>query len=267
MSAYTLRVFTWLAAAGATAWLAATPAQAQLVAAGESGVVMGHVHVRASDVQAQKAFWAQLGGVEVSNGGLQMVRFPGVFIVLEQGTLSGGTIGSIMNHVGFNVKRMGDWLPRWREANIPMETPRPTQTYLMGPDSMRVEILEDTAQALPLRFHHLHYNQGAPLEIQDWYARVFGAVKGRRLNFDAADLPGVNLTFSSSPNPVVGTAGRVIDMVGFEVVGLEAFVRRVEASGVRFERGYQRMSGSRLATALLVDPWGTRIQLTEGITP
>jgi hypothetical protein len=257
----------WLAAAGAAACLAAPPTQAQLAMAGESGVVMGQVHVRASNIQAQKAFWAQLGGTEVVNGTLQMVQFPGVFIVLEEGTPSGGTIGSIMNHVGFNVKRMSDWLPKWQAANIPMETPRPTQTYLMGPDSMRVEILEDTAQAMPLRFHHLHYFQGAPLEIQDWYARVFGAVKGRRGNFEAADLPGVNLTFSNSANPVAGTAGRVIDMVGFEVIGLAAFVRRVEASGVRFESGYQRMGNSRLATALLVDPWGTRIQLTEGLTP
>ena len=54
-------------------------------------------------------------------------------------------------------------------------------------------------------------------------------------------------------------------MVGFEVSGLEAFVRRLEASGVRFERGYTRTG--RLATAVLVDPWGTRIQLTEGLTP
>jgi hypothetical protein len=261
------RVYGWLALAGAAAYLAAPPAQAQLATAGESGVVMGQVHVRASDMQAQKAFWAQLGGIETNNGALQMVQFPGVFIVLEEGTPSGGTVGSIMNHVGFNVKRMSDWLPKWQAANIPMETPRPTQTYLMGPDSMRVEILEDTAQAMPLRFHHLHYFQGAPLEIQDWYARVFGAVKGRRGNFEAADLPGVNLTFSNSANPLAGTAGRVIDMVGFEVIGLEAFVRRIEASGVRFESGYRRMGNARLATALLVDPWGTRIQLTEGLTP
>ena len=79
-----------------------------------------------------------------------MVQFPGVFIVLEQGRPTGGSVGSIMNHVGFNVKRMSDWLPRWRDAGIPMETPRPTRTYLMGPDSVRVEILEDTTQAMPL---------------------------------------------------------------------------------------------------------------------
>ena len=258
-----MRISTLLTAVGAVACLA-SPVGAQLVSPGEA-VVMGMVHITARNVDAQKAFWAQLGGVPVTNGALQMVRFPGVYVVLQQGTPTGASVGSIMNHVGFNVQRMSDWLPKWRDVGIPMETPRPNQAYLMGPDSVRVEILEDTTQTVPLRFHHLHYFQGAPLEIQDWYARVLGAVKGRRLNFDAADLPGVNLTFSNSNTPTVGTAGRVIDMVGFEVRGLEAFVRRLEASGVRFERGYQRTG--TLATAVLVDPWGTRIQLTEGLTP
>ena len=260
-----MRIATLLAAFGAAACGVAPQVHAQLAPAGESGVVMGQVHVTASSVEAQRAFWAQLGGTRVTTGGLELVQFPGVYIVLEQGAPTGGTVGSIMNHVGFNVKRMSDWLPKWREAGIPMETPRPTQTYLMGPDSVRVEILEDTTQTMPLRFHHLHYFQGAPLEIQDWYARVLGAVKGRRLNFEAADLPGVNLTFSNSSTPLAGTAGRVIDMVGFEVSGLEAFVRRLEGSGVRFERGYERTG--RLASAVLVDPWGTRIRLTEGLRP
>jgi hypothetical protein len=235
--------------------------------ADESGVVMGQVHVRGSNLEAQKAFWAQLGGIQVINGTLQMVQFPGVYVVLEQAAPTGGTVGSIMNHIGFNVKRMSDWLPKWQAANIPMETPRPTQTYLMGPDSVRVEILEDTTLTAPLKFHHLHWYGSAPLETQDWYARMFGAVKGRRGNFDAADLPGVNLTFQNSPAQLVGMAGRSVDMIGFEVRGLEACVRRLEGQGVRFERGYQRMGSSRLATALLVDPWGTRIQLTEGLAP
>jgi hypothetical protein len=252
---------------GVAACLAAPRVQAQLVMPDESGIVMGHVHVLASNVDAQRAFWAQLGGIEVMKGRTQLVQFPGAYIMLEAGRPTGGTVGTIMNHVGFNVKRMADWLPKWRAAGIPMETPRPTQTYLMGPDSLRVEILEDTTQAMPLRFHHLHYFQGAPLEIQDWYNRVFGAVKGKRGNFDAGDLPGVNLTFSNSPNPLAPTEGRVVDMVGFEVRDLEGFVRRAQANGVRFERGFQRDPATRLATAILVDPWGTRIQLTEGLAP
>jgi hypothetical protein len=260
-----MKMTTALAALGALTCLAAPRLDAQLASPGEAGVVMGQVHVTARNVDEQKAFWAQLGGRPVTKGGLQMVQFPGVYVVIQQGTPTGGTVGSIMNHVGFNVRSMADWLATWRDVGIPMETPRPTQTYLMGPDSVRVEILEDTTQSVPLRFHHLHYFQSAPLEIQDWYARVLGAAKGRRLNFDAADLPGVNLTFSNSTTPTVGTAGRAVDMVGFEVRGLEAFVRRLEASGVRFERGYQRTG--TLGTAVLVDPWGTRIQLTEGLTP
>ena len=49
----------------------------------------------------------------------------------------------------------------------------------------------------------------------------------------AADLPGVNLTFSGAPAPVVGTKGRALDHIGFEVKGSrEFFVRQLEARGI-----------------------------------
>jgi hypothetical protein len=262
-----MRILTMFTVACTAVCLASPRLEGQLASPAESGVVMGHVKVLTTNVDAQKAFWAQLGGTPVTNGGLQMVQFPGVFIVLEQGRPTGGTVGSIMDHIGFNVTRVSEWLPKWQAASIPLTNPRPTQVYLMGPDSVRVEILEDTAQAVPLRFHHLHWYHAAPLEIQDWYTKTFGAVKGRRGNFDAGDLPGVNLTFQNRPGTLAGMAGRSVDMVGFEVRGLEAFVRRLEGQGIRFERGYQRVPNSRLATAVLVDPWGTRIQLTEGLAP
>ena len=90
----------------------------------------------------------------------------------------------------------------------------------MTPDDARVEILEDTAISEPIRMHHLHWNVVAVPEKQAWYAKHFGAVPGKRGQFDAADLPGVNLTFAKVEMVNPGTKGRALDHIGFEVRGL-----------------------------------------------
>jgi hypothetical protein len=71
-----------------------------------------------------------------------------------------------------------------------------------------------------------------------------GAKGGMRGAFQAADLPGVNLTFSPSPEAVVGTRGRSLDHIGFEVRDLEAFCKKLEAAGVKFDRPYRSASRS-----------------------
>ena len=62
--------------------------------------------------------------------------------------------------------------------------------------------------------------------------KAFGAKPGMRGSFVAADLPGVNLTFSPAPAPVVGTRGRAVDHIGFEIRGLEAFVKTSGKTGL-----------------------------------
>jgi hypothetical protein len=93
---------------------------------------------------------------------------------------------------------------------------------------------------------------------------MFAAVPGKRGDNQAADVPGINLTFSKSPDPTVTTKGRVLDHIGFEVKGLEAYCKKLESQGVKFDRPYGKIA-SGLAIAFLTDPWGTYIELTEGL--
>ena len=72
---------------------------------------------------------------------------------------------------------------------------------------------------------------------------------------------------ASPEEPLIATEGRSLDRVGFEVKNLESFSKKLEAAGVTFERPYQRMGDSMLATATFIDPWGTTIQLTENLSP
>ena len=82
--------------------------------------------------------------------------------------------------------------------------------------------------------------------MKAWYVKTFGAVPGKRGNFEAADLPGVNLTFSGAPEPVVTTRGRSLDHIGFEVKDLENFVKKLETSGIKMDRGYTKCPHSAL---------------------
>ena len=49
---------------------------------------------------------------------------------------------------------------------------------------------------------------------------------------EAADMPGVNLSFSSSETQRLATRGRAIDHIGFDVEDLEAVVGMLAARGI-----------------------------------
>lgn len=248
---------------------APVPASAQLANPNSMGVSMGHVHLVGRDLEAHRKFLTALGGIPMKNGTLEIVQFPGTYVNLRQGEPKAGSVGSTVNHFGFLVKRMDDWLPKWKAAGLKMEPQtRPTQVYLIGPDDVRVEILEDQAIDVPIRMHHVHFFVSDPLALQAFYVKTFGAVAGKRGQFDAADLPGVNLTFSKADEPTVGTMGRSIDHIGFEIKNLEAFTKQLQASGIKLDREYQKSAAApTLMLAYITDPAGTYVELTEGLTP
>jgi hypothetical protein len=93
----------------------------------------------------------------------------------------------------------------------------------------------------------------------------FGGVTGSRIGQPAVQLPGINLAFAPSATEMVPTKGRVLDHIGSEIDGLEEFCKALEAKGIEFDRGYNEVPSLGLAIAFLTDPWGTYIELTEGL--
>jgi len=264
---------------------------AQLAAPNASGVAMGHLHYRVRDVEANKKFWIALGG-EVRSVRLQpdreivTLKFNDVLVMLEQGDSSGGTEGSIVNHVAFRVPS----LTQVEAAGLKVARLNgfPGVASTNTPEGERIELFENAATNLtftqdagfddaaakrhnrplivPIAFHHVHLYvpDGQVTAAKAWYAKVFGGVPGKRSNYDAVDLPGINLNFSAAPKPTVPTKGRMLDHIGLEVRGLAAFCKRLEAMGVTLDVPYQR-GPEGLGTARLTDPWGTSIELTEGL--
>ena len=73
------------------------------------------------------------------------------------------------------------------------------------------------------------------------------------------------MNFSLSPDPVVGTQGRALDHIGFEVKNLEEFCKKLEADGIKMAVPYSKVPALGISIAFFTDPWGTYIELTEGL--
>ena len=266
--------------------LYAQNASAQLTAAKDGPIVYGHHHLAVSDVGAAKKFWVDtLGGTAITlSSGTEAIRFPGVFILLRAQAPKGGSKGTTVNHLGFSVPDLPKALDRIRsggyrivtreEAIGPREiandiastTGGTSIAFVMAPDDVKVELVESRSQATPVALHHVHFFGSQPAEMQAWYAKVFGAAArpgGGQLV--SATLPGVMLNFSPATEPVAGTAGRAIDHIGFEVKNLEAFTKQLQASGITLNVSYRQVPKTEMFIAFITDPWGTSIELSEGL--
>ena len=274
-----------LAAMSALCVLAGAPvALAQLTAASQGPIVYGHHHLTVTSIDEHKRFWVDtLGGELITVGTLEIVKFPNVLVFMREAEPAGGTKGTTVNHIGFSVPSTRAMVETVRRAGYPIVTRAELppalavedglahiadqDTYIaftMAPDDVKVEFLENRAQTQPIALHHIHF-AGPVDEMQAWYVKTFNAVAGMRGSFQAADLPGVNLTYSPSDETPVGTRGRSLDHIGFEVENLEAFCRQLEAQGVTFDRPYTEVAALNLAIAFITDPFGTYIELTEGL--
>jgi catechol 2,3-dioxygenase-like lactoylglutathione lyase family enzyme len=266
--------------------ISTSPASAQILVANEGPVVYGHHHLAVSDVDAHKKFWADtLGGTVVRiSPTTEAVRFPNVFLLMRAQAPTGGSKGTTVNHIGFSVPDLRQTVDRVKARGyrlVTREEVAATQevkddiavlganasiAFVMGPDEVKVELVEVRAQKLPIALHHVHFFGARNTEMQAWYAKVFGASPRAGAGaFVSATLPGVTLNFTASPDAVVGTRGRAIDHIGFEVDNLEAFCKALEAQGIKLDVTYRKVPQTDIAIAFITDPWGTSIELSEGL--
>jgi catechol 2,3-dioxygenase-like lactoylglutathione lyase family enzyme len=140
----------------------ATTAAAQLAPFNEAGVTMGHLHFASRDVQANKKIFVAMGGTPIT-GANETVLFPGTRINLSLGNApgSGESVGSVVNHVGFIVKNVQEQVAKWKANGVPVlpgTNNRLDQAFVVTPDGVRIEILEDKTQTMPIRYEHVHFS-------------------------------------------------------------------------------------------------------------
>jgi catechol 2,3-dioxygenase-like lactoylglutathione lyase family enzyme len=269
--------------------VAVAPAAAQTLVA-EGPVIYGHHHFNTTDMAAQKRFFVDtLGGKAATLGtnAIEVIEFPNVFLFFRpMQKPTGGTIGTTVNHIGFSVPDLKPVVAKLKANGYEMITrdsvaPAVTVTddiaavssttsiaFTLGPEDVKVELVEVRDQKAPIQLHHVHFFGQHNTEMQAWYAKTFGAtlepaVPGQA--FVTARLPGVTLSFSPSPTPTVATQGRALDHIGFEVEHLEAFTKKLEAEGIPLTVSYRTVPALNIAIAFIKDPWGTNIELTEGL--
>jgi catechol 2,3-dioxygenase-like lactoylglutathione lyase family enzyme len=135
----------------------------------------------------------------------------------------------------------------------------------MGPDETRIELQEDKALPVKASAYHIHFLTPDFVKLLDWYVETFSLEPRKRGTIETtADAPGMNLSFATSKTPTVGTKGRTIDHIGFEVQNLEAFCKKLEARGIKFDVPFREVPAVGLKVAFITDPTGVYIELTEG---
>jgi len=275
---------------------AATSAFAQLVSHADAGIRVGHYHLNVTSVEAHKKFWVDtLGGTAMKFGSIDVVKFPDALIFLRVQQPEGPTRGTAFDHIGFAVPNVPSMAMKLATAGFQETTGREPQpgapapaaagtsavygrfAYFLGPDGVKIELVtSDQKDAPPIVAHHIHFINKQYVEMQQWYMKAFNATlrAGQTDFFIGADLPGVGYSLNffrwegDQSITHVPTARRVVDHVGFEVKNLEAFCKELEAKGIKLIRSYTKSDAAmnNIGTAMIVDPWGVSIELTEGLT-
>src|SRR6185295_15248105 len=101
---------------------------------------------------------------------------------------TGGTKGSTVNHLGFQVPDVRAMVEKVRSAGYAVVTKEETTNpekdgvaytavedtsiaFIMGPDNVKVELFENKKATLPIALHHVHFFVSDPIAVRDWYVK------------------------------------------------------------------------------------------------
>ncbi len=252
----------------------------QVPAKNESGISVGHVHLIVRNPDEHKKLWMDMLGAQVTHSGSsELLKIPGLLIVLEKGEPTAGSGGSSINHIGLWIKDYDDIKAKVTAAHLMINsdnykaaecaaapgTPA-CQMTISFPDGARIEFTEDKKLATTSAGHHIHMTVADPAAVQAWYAKTFGGTPYmRRGTIAAAMFESGEVDFNKGAEAQAPSKGRAVDHFGLEVKGLEAFCKKLEAQGVKFDTPYHVIPGTGVKSAFLTDPVGARIELTEGL--
>ncbi len=237
-------------------------------AVADGRVSYSHIYLLSKNPEAQRHFWVDIMGATAGKigGGLDVYTLPTMRVMVKKGDPAAGTEGSIVNHVGFRVRDIKDILDKAAAEHYTIQVvnpnkDKPNQAFLLGPDDLRIELLAGPKITAIAENHQVHFFTPDADGMQKWYLKTLGGTGQALGKVKVVNLPGTMLLFSPTDSPVVGTKGRVLDHVGFEVKDLDDFCKTLEANGLKLDTPYRR--SPQMALAFLTDPWGTRLEFVE----
>ncbi len=248
-----------------------SPVFAQLATPNAAGLTYGHVHLNVSDMDLHKRLWVEhFNGTVVERGPLTVVKLPNMMVALTNREPTGGSRGTVMDHFGFKVRSIENFLAKWRRAGYEVGSEfigseGQKNAYIMMPDDVYVELQEDQSLHVEIMGYHIHFRTAGHEELLAWYTDLFSLeVRPRGRIETTTNAPGMNLSFANSNEPRTGTRGTSIDHIGFEFDDLEAFCKELEAKGIVFDVPFRDIPSIGLKIAYITDPNGVYIELTEG---
>ena len=257
---------------------AAASLRAQLAAPTAAGVSLGAVYYTVPDVAAHKKIWVDIFGAKpVTVGKTEMLKIPGAFIVLSKGEPAAGN--PLVNHLGIWAKDLDPTRAKLTAAGIQTA---PKAQFIDLPNGLRLEFIDDPAGPDAPAAHHIHYfvaNQQDGLNARAWYMKTFGATENARRN---GGVPSALLTTpdkwisvdftaaggrgrgGAAPAAPTSNKGTILDRFALEVKGIDAFVKKIEADGVKISKPVST-NADGLKTAMIVDSLGNDVELIEGL--
>jgi len=256
---------------------AAASLPAQLAAPDAAGVSLGAVYYTVPDAAAQRKIWVDIFGAKpVMVGKTEMLKMPGAFIVLKQGEAAKGN--PLVNHFGIWGKDLDTTRAKLTAAGV---NAPPKSQFIDLPNGPRLEFIDDPAGPDVPSAHHIHYfvaSQQDGLSARTWYVKTFGAAENARRNgavpsalltptdkWISIDFTAAGGRGGAAPAPPIPNKGTMLDRFSFEVKGIDAFVKKIEADGVKVTKPVSTDSDG-LKTAMVVDSLGNEIELVEGLT-
>lgn len=247
--------------------LSAIPMLAQLPAPNAAGVSSGHDIMIVKDLDGANRFWTALGGEPTALAQLKLTKLPGVLYLMRMGDNKGGTEGSSVEYVGYKVKTLKETLAKMDAAGFkPMPGATATRAFLLTPDAIKVRLDEDRKLATPVASDMIQMDVSNVKEAQAWYEQWFGAKLVKDGKETVADIPGHRILFVEAKGPVAPTKGRAFDRIGLEVKNLEDHCKKLDGAGIKLDgKGYNKAKNMDLAVCLITDPFGTYIEMSEGL--
>jgi hypothetical protein len=245
---------------------------AQLPVPNAAGVSAGHHIFRVKDVEAANRFWSTLGAEPTGLATIKLMKIPGVLLFISgpRGNAPAaalpGNHGTTVEFLTFKVKDLQASLAKWKEAGIePMKAYK--ETTLLGPDDIQVRISEDRSQTPAIAADGLIMNVANAADVSAWYAKWFAAKISRTGKDTIGDIPGARIVFRETKEPIAPLRGHSLGLLGFEVADIEDFVKRYQEAGGKFDGNgtIARAQAANLAVIQLTDPWGTSIEVSQGL--
>jgi len=212
----------------------------------------------------------EVGGEPSALAQIKLMKFPGVllFISAPRGNTPslGGNHGTTVEFLTFKVKDLKASLAKWKAAGIePMKEFK--DVTLLGPDDVQVRIIEDKNLSVPIAADGLVMNSANAAEVSAWYAKWFGATLSRSGSDTVGDIPGARIVFHETKDPIAPMKGHSFALLGFEVKDLPAFVKKYQDAGGKFDGtgAISTSTSANLSVIQLTDPWGTSIEVSQGL--